>query len=58
MKLFVNENYNPLMMHIFVIEAMNIPSKMDLFVSGRLERDGIGAYCRLSGTAATAHAGA
>ena len=43
MRPFVLEKYNPLIMHIFVIEARNIPTKMDLYVSCRLERDEYGA---------------
>ena len=39
MKPFIDQIYKPLIMHICIIEAFNFPSKMDTFVSCRLERD-------------------
>ena len=40
---FENIEYYPLIMHICVIEAYNLPSKSDYFVLCRLERDQSGA---------------
>ena len=39
---FIEEKYNPLIMHICAIEAYNIPSKLDPYVLCRLERDKTG----------------
>ena len=44
---FINKNYNPLIMHIYVIEAINIPkmdltSKTDPYVVLRFEKDNFG----------------